>query len=65
MPGYELHADYCMLEVETGAGPAECRCFPMRNLSDRIDPLVSVQIRFTIPLSDTVHPVFRYHRIAG
>jgi hypothetical protein len=52
MPGHELHTDYCMLEVETGAGPAGCRCFPMRNLSDRIDPLVSVQIRFTIPLSE-------------
>jgi hypothetical protein len=38
---------------------------PMRNLSDRIDPLVSVQIRFTFPLSVTVHPVFRYYRIAG
>jgi len=38
---------------------------PMRNLSDPIGPLVSVQIRFTMPLSDTVHPVFRYYRIAS
>ena len=38
---------------------------PMRNLSDRTNPLVSLRIRFTFPLSDTVHPVFRYSSVAS
>jgi hypothetical protein len=64
MPGHELYADYCMLGGN-GRRARKMSLLSHENLSDRIDPLVSVQIRFTIPLLDTVHPVFRYHRIAG
>lgn len=66
--GHDLHVDYHMRELlEVGsvrtfvrAPLFRLRQWSLRNLSDLTGPLMSLQIRFTIPHSDIPHPVFRY-----